>query len=74
MIDVEIILSVMTKQKNVSREFFSMTYFVEFQDTRKQIIFNNDILFCTYSGVRQEQDIYVRLIDSVTKQVICFYM
>ena len=23
-----------------------------------------------FSGVRQEQDIYVRLIDSVTKQVI----
>ena len=74
MIDVKIILSVRTIQKYVSGEFFSMTYFVEFLDTHKHIIFNNDILFCTYSGVRQEQDIYVRLIDSVTKQVIRFYM
>lgn len=29
--------------------------------------FNNNIFF--FAGVRQEQDIYVRLIDSVTKQV-----
>lgn len=28
---------------------------------------NHDVL--TFTGVRQEQDLYVRLIDSVTKQV-----
>lgn len=31
--------------------------------------YNNDLLF---TGVRQEQDIFVRLIDSVTKQVIIY--
>lgn len=36
-----------------------------------------DTFFCdTFSGIRQEQDVYVRLIDSVTKQVIssCIYL
>ena len=61
------------QESDVSNDSFENTW-VSIQIVKKSAHFANSISIYYYVhflllGVRQEQDIYVRLIDSVTKQV-----